>query len=106
MTSSHSAERNESQVWAALDAVEDPELHIPITDLGLIYEVKWDAGRVHIRMTLTTLGCPLFPVIEQQVKQALQDVPGITNIEIDLVFDPPWTMERMSERGKALLGID
>lgn len=94
-------------ITTQLEEVLDPELNISIVDLGLVYgvEIK-DNNKVHIRMTLTTLGCPLYETIEQDIKSALKkiDVPS-SDITIELTFDPPWSMERMSERAKAMLGI-
>ncbi len=87
--------------------VFDPEIHISIVDLGLIYEVNpTPDGGVHIVMTLTTLGCPLFHVIEADIKKQLHDLGyGDDQIELEVVFDPPWSMEMMSENAKAQLGI-
>ncbi len=85
----------------------DPELNISITDLGLVYDVKVDKkNKVFIKMTLTTIGCPLFNLIEQEVKSKLDEM-GVTenDIKMELTFDPPWSMEKMSERAKAMLGI-
>ncbi len=95
------------QIKDRLQDVMDPELHMSIMDLGLVYEVTIkEEKNVHILMTLTTLGCPLFPVIDADIKSKVGDL-GIPeeNIEIELTFDPPWSMENMSERGKAMLGI-
>ncbi len=97
----------ESQIKEQLEQVLDPELNISIVDLGLVYEIKMkDEDSVDIKMTLTTLGCPLFETIELDVKAALKKI-GLKEekIKLELTFDPPWSMERMSERGKAILGI-
>jgi metal-sulfur cluster biosynthetic enzyme len=88
-----------------LEEVMDPELFISIVDLGLIYEVKVKKGIVDIIMTLTTLGCPLFAVIDRDIKEKLADIKDIKEIGITLVFDPPWSMERLSEKAKAIMGI-
>ncbi len=95
------------KIRAKLNEVLDPELGISIVDLGLIYKVTVDKkNKVTIRMTLTTMGCPLITTIEQEIKYKLSEL-GIPekNIKVDLTFDPPWSMERMSERAKAILGI-
>lgn len=87
--------------------VYDPELNISIVDLGLVYGIHIHEGnKVKLTMTLTTIGCPLFGLIEVEIKNKLQQL-GVkdTDITIELVFDPPWSMERMSERAKAMLGI-
>lgn len=97
----------EEQVREHLEGVYDPELNISIIDLGLVYDVTLkDPTKVHIKMTLTTMGCPLYETIEQDVRTHLKPL-GVTDedITLELTFDPPWSMERMSERGKAMLGI-
>lgn len=88
-----------------LEEVMDPELYISIVDLGLIYEVKEKNGNVGIKMTLTTLGCPLFETIESDIKEKLKSIKGIKKINLELVFEPPWTMERLTEKARAQMGI-
>lgn len=95
----------EDQIWNKLEDVIDPELYISIVDLGLVYKVTNKNGDVMIRMTLTTIGCPLLPIIEKDIQTKLLEIDGIKNVSIDLVFDPPWDIERMSEKGKAMMGI-
>lgn len=94
------------QVFEALTDVMDPELHMSIVDLGLVYEVTVKDDKVHILMTLTSLGCPLYDTIEEDIFDRLND-RGVTkkDVKIELTFDPPWGMDRMSERAKAMLGI-
>lgn len=84
----------------------DPELHMSITDLGLVYEVTVKDNKVHILMTLTSLGCPLYDTIQDEIYHQLEMI-GVKqeDIEIELTFDPPWSMDLMSERAKAMLGI-
>ncbi len=97
-----------NQVRTALQNVIDPELGISIVDLGLIYEVSFPTETtVKILMTLTSMGCPLFGTIQNDMTKALE-VLGYTpeQIEIELTFDPPWNQERISETAKAELGID
>lgn len=96
---------NKQRVMDTLGTVMDPELHMSITDLGLVYEVKVkDNKKTDILMTLTSLGCPLFPMIEQDIHNKLFQI-GVKDVKINLTFDPPWSMERMTERAKATLGI-
>ena len=97
---------DKKKIMNILSQVVDPELNIPITDLGLIYGVKSQKDSVDITMTLTTIGCPLFSLIETEVKNKLQTL-GFedSNININLTFDPPWSIEKMSERAKAIIGI-
>lgn len=95
-----------AQVKKALEKVLDPELNISIVDLGLIYDIIINKNKVKIVMTLTTIGCPLFNLIEDQIKKHLENL-GFKkeNIKIELTFDPPWSIEKMSPKAKALLGI-
>jgi metal-sulfur cluster biosynthetic enzyme len=95
----------EDQVLDALRHVVDPELGINIVDLGLVYDVDIsDQGVVHIEYTLTTMGCPIGPLIEHQMQSFLENVPGISSVEAEMVLRPPWTPEMMSEEAKAALG--
>ncbi len=93
-------------VTDALKNVYDPELGINIVDLGLVYEVKvGDAGDVDIEYTLTTMGCPIGPLIEDQMRAFLQAVPGVGAVRPEMVLRPAWTPEMMSDEAKAALGI-
>jgi len=92
-------------VWKKLEDVIDPELYISIVDLGLVYDITISKGSVVVKMTLTTIGCPLLPIIEKDIQTKLLTIDGISEASIDLVFDPPWDVDRMSERGKAMMGI-
>lgn len=97
----------EQTIRNKLSEVMDPELNISIVDLGLVYKVDLDkSGKTKITMTLTTIGCPLFSLIEQEAKSKLKEI-GLSDdkIKFELTFDPPWSMEKMSERAKAMLGI-
>lgn len=89
-----------------LSEVLDPELNISIVDLGLIYKIEIKHNKVKVIMTLTTIGCPLFSLIEQEIRSKLKELKLKDNqIEFELTFDPPWSMDKMSERAKAMLGI-
>lgn len=90
-----------------LKQVVDPELHINIVDLGLIYNIEIDQekGRVNIRMTLTTPGCPLSFVFDEWVPAAAKKVEGVKDVYIDLVWEPPWDPDKMSDDVKEGLGI-
>src|ERR1043166_2859489 len=83
------------QVREALKVVVDPELGINVVDLGLIYDIQVAEEVVKITYTLTTMGCPVGPLIEQQMQQILTTIPGIANVEAQLTFQPPWTPARM-----------
>lgn len=89
-----------------LKNVPDPELGISIVDLGLVYDVKADKkGQVIVTMTLTTMGCPLFELIAEPVKQELRKVKGVKEVEVELTFDPPWDPSKMSKEAKVKLGF-
>jgi metal-sulfur cluster biosynthetic enzyme len=93
-------------VLEGLKNVYDPEIGINIVDLGLVYDADIsDGGDVLVTMTLTSLGCPLGPVIMQEVNNALKDLPGIGGTDVKLVWTPPWSPENMSEDAKDELGI-
>lgn len=88
-----------------LKKVMDPELNINIVDLGLIYGVKIKEDKVTVKMTLTTPGCPLLPHFESEVKKAVKKVKGVKSVAIDLVFDPVWGPEKMTEEARVQLGM-
>lgn len=93
-----------AQVYDCLKTVFDPELHIDIVSLGLIYDVRVMKKTVRVEMTLTTPGCPLAPVIDRMIKEALTPL-HFDRVELDLVWDPPWTKEHMTEEARLKLGI-
>jgi metal-sulfur cluster biosynthetic enzyme len=92
------------RVLESLKSVFDPELGINIVDLGLVYEVEISDGTVHIEYTLTTMGCPIGPLIEQQMQQLLSTVDGVETVDAEMVIRPAWSPEMMSEEAKAALG--
>jgi metal-sulfur cluster biosynthetic enzyme len=94
------------QVLDALRNVYDPELGINIVDLGLVYDVQiGEDGGIDIEYTLTTMGCPIGPLIEDQIRHFLAAVPGVGEVRAEMVLRPPWSPELMSEEAKAALGI-
>ena len=92
-------------VVEALKSVYDPEIPINVVDLGLIYEVKVNGGNVYVQMTLTAPGCGMGPHIAQQAEWAVADVEGVEDVQIEMVFDPPWSPDRISEEARASLGL-
>jgi len=95
------------QVIAALKKVYDPEMPVNIYELGLIYGIDVDAeGRAAIRMTLTAPNCPVAGSLPGEVERAARGVPGISDVKLELTFDPPWTKDRMSEAAKLALGLE
>ena len=93
------------QVLEVLKNVHDPELGINIVDLGLVYGVQVEHGTVHVTYTLTTMGCPIGPLIEAEMQRFLSGVEGIVHVDAEMVLRPPWTPEMMSEEAKAALGF-
>ena len=93
-------------VTEALRTVYDPEIPVNVVDLGLVYDVQVnDEGGIYVQMTLTFPGCGMGPFIAQQAEWAVQDLDGAGEVEIEMVFDPPWTPELISEGARAELGI-
>jgi len=93
-------------VFEALKNVYDPELGLNIVDLGLVYDVQvHDDGGVDIQYSLTTMGCPIGPMIEDQMRSFLRGIDGVDEVRPEFVLRPPWTPEMMSDEAKAALGI-
>lgn len=96
----------EERVIAALRSVFDPEIPVNIYELGLIYDLNVDAsGSVSIRMTLTSPACPVAGSLPGEVQSRVQAVSGVTSVKVDLVWDPPWSMSRMSEEAQLQMGL-
>ncbi|HZU17340.1 MAG TPA: iron-sulfur cluster assembly protein [Candidatus Dormibacteraeota bacterium] len=95
----------EEDVYEALREVYDPEIPVNIVDLGLIYEVALRPRRVDVKMTLTAIGCPMAPEVMEDVRDRLLALPGVEEAGVELVYDPPWTPERMSEDARWELGL-
>jgi metal-sulfur cluster biosynthetic enzyme len=85
--------------------VEDPELGMDIVDLGLLYDVEVSGPRVKVLYSLTSMGCPAGPMIEQDIRAVAESIEGVEAVETELTFDPPWTPDRMSDDAKFILGI-
>ena len=99
--------RIERDIIMALRQVYDPEIPVNVYDLGLIYEIKVDDDHnVYIQMTLTAPNCPMADYVMDQVRTAVEDVPGVVSVKIDLVFEPVWDKSRMSEEALVELGLD
>ena len=94
------------QVVDALRAVEDPELGMDIVELGLLYDVEVDGPNVKVIHSLTSMGCPAGPMIQEDIHSVVMtDFPDLENVEIELTWDPPWTPELMSDDAKFILGF-
>ena len=92
-------------VVEALHGVEDPELGMDIVELGLMYDVEVDDATVKITYSLTSMGCPAGAMIAEGIVDAARSVPGVSEVEAELTFDPPWTPDRMSDDAKFILGL-
>ena len=93
------------QVKLALRKVKDPELNLNIVDLGLVYEIAVDGGDVNIDMTLTSPGCPAGPQIMGDIERAVKALPGVVNVNLNLVWDPFWTPDKIEPRVRAYMGL-
>ena len=105
MTDVQTSDPVADQIIKALQDVIDPELGIDLVNLGLIYGVDMTAeGVVTVRMTLTTMGCPITDVLQQMIDSALRKVEGVKKVQIEVVWEPAWTPDRMSRFAKIALG--
>ena len=93
------------EVIKALRECYDPEIGISLVDMGLIYDVKVDKDKVHIKMTLTTPGCPMHSFMVQDVREKVERIKGVKEVNVELVWDPPLTPDRMPEEVKKKLGF-
>jgi metal-sulfur cluster biosynthetic enzyme len=91
---------HESQVWLTLQDVIDPEIGCNVVDLGLIYDVRIDGDAVGVRMTLTTPGCPMGESLAEGARHALLALPGVSRVDVDIVWDPPWSPGMMTAAGR------
>jgi metal-sulfur cluster biosynthetic enzyme len=95
----------QEQVVDALRQVEDPELGMDIVELGLFYDAEIEGPKVKVTYTLTSMGCPVGPMIQEDISRVVSEVEGVEEVEAELTFDPPWSPERMSEDAKFILGF-
>ena len=95
----------EDEVVEALRQVEDPELGMDIVDLGLLYDVEVAGAKVKVTHTLTSMGCPVGPMIQEDIDRVAREVPGVEDVDVELTFDPPWTPDKMSDDAKFILGF-
>ena len=96
---------SKEEVVEALREVEDPELGMDIVELGLLYDAEIEGPKVKVIHSLTSMGCPAGPMIQQDIDAMARQVPGVEDVEIELTWDPPWTPERMSDDAKFILGF-
>jgi len=101
---------DEKRVWEQLKQVYDPEIPVNVVDLGLIYELKSQAlsgggNRVNIKMTMTAPGCGMGEILKQDVERRAATVPGVKEVDVEIVFEPQWSLEKMSEAARLQLGL-
>ena len=94
---------SEASVWEALGGVLDPELGIDVVSLGLVYEARLEGSTVCLRLTLTSIGCPLQEEIEEQARAAVGALEGVEQVQVEWTFEPAWTPDRMTEEGRDAL---
>jgi FeS assembly SUF system protein len=96
----------EGQVTETLRTIYDPEIPVNIYELGLVYDVDVEpSGFVHVRMTLTSPACPVAQSLPVEVDTKIREVPGVTDAQVDVVWEPPWTLDMMSDEAKLELGL-
>lgn len=95
----------EDKVWERLKKINDPELGVSLVGLGLIYDVRAEDGEVEIDMTLTRVGCPMADQIVKEIKEETMKIGGVKSVLVEIVWDPPWSVEMMSEEVRSELGF-
>jgi metal-sulfur cluster biosynthetic enzyme len=90
----------EARLWTALSEIQDPELPVSLVDLGLVYGLSLEGHRVRVRLTFTAMGCPATEMILGDVRERLLREPGVEAVELEVVWDPPWTSARLSQEAR------
>ena len=98
-----SASAAELALWQALEEVEDPEYPISVVDMGLIYRIALAGGRAEVDLTFTSMGCPCMDFIPSDIRERLLQEPPVDQVALDIVWDPPWTSQRLTPKGKKQL---
>jgi metal-sulfur cluster biosynthetic enzyme len=96
----------EQNVREALKECYDPEIPLNVLDLGLIYNIRLDNNAIEIDMTLTAPGCPMHTMISKGIEEKVRQIDGVNDVKVNVIWDPPWTPERISEEGKKILGYE
>ncbi len=97
---------SEEDVMAELKEIDDPETQVSIVDMGFIYDVEIEDGKIDVEMTLTSPGCPLHSKFLSDVQENLGDLEGVKEVDVEMVFDPPWSPDMMSDGAKEKLGME
>jgi len=95
--------REEERIWLALAEINDPEMPINLVDLGIVYGVELDGRTVRVRLTFTAMGCPASDMIMGDIRERLLAEPGIDQVAIEVVWDPPWSSSRLTAEGREAL---
>jgi metal-sulfur cluster biosynthetic enzyme len=93
----------EARIWSALAEINDPEMPINLVDLGIVYGLEVGEGTVHLRLTFTAMGCPASDMILGDIRERLLAEPGVKAVVIDVVWDPPWSADRLTSEGRDTL---
>ncbi len=96
----------QEKIVAILKDVYDPEIHVNIWEMGLIYDIQVNEHEVYILMTLTAPNCPVAETLPSEVKNRVMSIPGITSVKVDITFEPMWDIDRMSPAARLELGLD
>ena len=96
---------SKEEIVESLRQVEDPELGMDIVELGLFYDAEIAGDDVKVIYSLTSMGCPAGPMIQEDIERVVREIPGVGDVESELTFDPPWTPDRMSDDAKFILGF-
>ena len=96
---------SKEEVVEALRQVEDPELGMDIVELGLFYDADIEGNDVKVTYSLTSMGCPAGPMIQEDIERVVAEIPGVEAVSSELTFEPPWTPDRMSDDAKFILGF-
>lgn len=95
----------ERDLWDALARVSDPEYPMSIVDLGMVYGARVDGAEAHVELTFTSIGCPAIDMIVDDVQEALHAVAGVDAVHVEVVWSPPWTKDRITDRGRRVLAV-
>ena len=93
----------EAAIWRALATITDPEMPVSLVDMGMVYRVAVAGGVAQVDLTFTSIGCPAMDMILEDVRTAVGAIPGIDRVDVEVVWSPPWTKERLTSRGRTLL---
>jgi phenylacetate-CoA oxygenase PaaJ subunit len=93
----------EKRVWEVLSRITDPEMPVSLVDMGMVYRVAVEGGTAEIDLTFTSIGCPAMDMILDDVREAVAAIPGIDRVELEVVWSPPWTKDRLTQKGRTLL---